>query len=66
MNKQEVEKMSARKKLLMNAMWQYLNQPLFTGYPQSIWQFSLYWYYYQVEFLEKCLLISSKSENQHH
>jgi len=58
--------MSVKMRIILDAIWCYLNQPLFTDYPQSIWQISIFWYYYQVQFLEKCLLQSSQSENQHH
>jgi hypothetical protein len=58
--------MSARKKIILNAIWQYLNQPLFTVYPDSIWRFNIFWYHYKVQFLERCLLSGNTSESQHY
>lgn len=58
--------MSPKKRIIVAAIWEYLNQPLCTPYPQSIWHINLFWYYYKVKFLERCLLITNTSESQHY
>jgi hypothetical protein len=46
-------------------LWQYLNQPIFPTRPQSIWQFSRFWYFYKIQFLEKCLKKDISSESHY-
>ena len=56
--------MNSKIRIISLAIWQYLNQPLFSSYPKAMWKVRIFWYYYQVDFLERCLLKRSTSKSK--
>ena len=56
--------MSPKIKIILFAMWKYLNQPLFASYPKAMWKIRIFWYCYQVDFLERCLSQNNTSKSR--
>jgi hypothetical protein len=47
------------------AIWQYLNQPLFDPVSTSVWQPNRFWSLYKIHLLENCLRKDSGSESHY-
>ena len=56
--------MSPKIRIICLALWKYLNQPLFVSSPKAMWKIRIFWYYYQIDFLERCLLKNTTSKSK--
>jgi hypothetical protein len=54
-----------KSKQIWYAIWQYLNQPLFNPWCQSVWEPKRFWYLYKIQFLETCWRKDSSSESRY-
>lgn len=50
---------------ISHALWQYLNQPLFSAHIETAWKPSRFWYLYKIEFLEACWARDIGSESHY-
>jgi hypothetical protein len=51
---------------LGNAVWLYLNQPLFYAQTPALWRPNQFWYAYRIRLLEACWLKSVSQSHSNH